>query len=805
MLKIKLFLSIIVTGVLVYVLHTKHGDVPPVGKLFDPFAGFWQNAELRSHNYSDNVSFNKLKNKTIVVLDSNLVPHIFANNDYELFFAQGYVTAKYRLWQMDLQTRAAGGMISEIIGPKALEIDKYQRRIGMLKSAELALEAMLADPVTKNAVVAYSEGVNAYINQLQPKDYPLEYKLLDLQPAPWSALRSALLLKLMTYDLSAHNDDLKMSNILQKYGIAITNELFPDYPFRDEPIIPAGTPWDFDTIVSPSRPIDYISSANSIKLPNQPDPDNGSNNWAVSGQKTASGYPILANDPHLQLNLPSIWFQVHLNAPGINVNGVSLPGAPFVIVGYNENISWGVTNVGSDVLDWYQVVFKDDQRNEYFHDSTWKPVVRRVEKIAVRGGLEAQDTVLYTHHGPLVYLDQEKPFKSKVPVGFAMRWIAHESSNDARTFYMLNKAANYEGYVEALKGYASPAQNFAYADRENIALWVNGRFPAKWREQGKFLLDGTDNSYDWQGWIPQQQNPHIINPARGFVSSANQFSADTTYPYYLDWQFATYERGARINERLSAMNNITVDSMRLLQVDNYNVLASEVLPLMLQQIDKGKLNSQQQQVFNIIRNWDYYNNAQSKGATIFEIWWSVLDKAIWKSRFSGEYLRYPSRDVTAHLILHDTTGRWFDNEKTQRKETLQLRVQESFAITAESLLKKLGKPGEAWEWGRYKNTSLEHIAKIPALGKKNIITGGGRTIVNATSERHGPSWRMVVELGPVLQGYGIYPGGQSGNPGSRFYDNMVDEWTNGQLNPLLFAKRPEELEKTSIGTIIVGP
>lgn len=787
-----------------YILHTKQGEVPPFGKFFDPYNGFWQNAEHQL-TFSDTIHFNKLKNNVQIVLDSNLVPHIFANNDYELFFAQGYITAKFRLWQMDIQTRAAGGMVSEIIGAKAIEMDKYHRRIGMLKSAEAALQAMLEDPVTKNAVTAYAEGVNAYIAGLAPKDYPLEYKLLDLKPTPWSPLRTALLLKLMTYDLSAHNDDLKMTNILHKYGIQVTNELFPNYPYREEPIIPVGTAWNFDSIVQVRRPDNYLSTTNKIKLPNQPDPGNGSNNWVVSGSKTASGYPILANDPHLQLNLPSLWFQVHLNAPGINVYGVSLPGAPYVIIGFNENISWGVTNVGSDVMDWYQVQFRDEERKEYMHDSSWKSVIPVVEEIKVRGGATVFDTVLYTHHGPVVYHTGEKPFKSKVPAGFALRWIAHEKSNDAKTFYLLNKAKLYEDYLKALEVYSSPAQNFAYADKENIALWVNGKFPAKWKEQGKFLLDGSDSRYDWQGWIPHAQNPHVLNPARGFVSSANQFSADTTYPYYLDWQYASYERGARINERLRAMSNATVDSMRLLQVDNFHLQAREILPLLLGKLGNTKLSSEQKQVYTILQGWNYYNDPESKGATIFELWWNELYKRIWNNKFGGEYMKYPSRDVTIHLLLNDTLSTWFDNVKTRRVESMSILVEESFKATADSLWKQLGAPGEAWEWGRYKNTSLEHVAKIPSLGRKGIITGGGRTIVNATSDRHGPSWRMVVEMGPEVKGFGIYPGGQSGNPGSHYYDNMVDLWAEGKLLPLVFVRKPEEMKQATIGTITVGP
>jgi penicillin amidase len=584
---LRAILSLIFLLALIFVLDRKWGDVPPVGKFLSPFTGFWQNAERKALAAEEKLMLPGLEGDISILFDQSRIPHIFAANDHDLYFAQGYLTARDRLWQMEFQTRAAAGRISEIIGPKAINFDRFQRRMGMVYGAKQSLDGMMADPTTGAMLQNYTAGVNAYIAQLSAKTYPLEYKLLDYRPEPWTPLKCALLLKVMAYDLAGRSDDLRMTNILKKYGPAVVQNLFPDYPFREEPIVPVGTKLDFTPLPAPPVPKEFTASSSPQALEREPPAELGSNNWAVAGAKTTTGYPMLANDPHLQLNLPSIWYQLQLVAPGVNVYGVSIPGAPGIIIGFNQEVSWGVTNVAADVMDWYQVKFKDAAKKEYWYDNEWKPVRQVVEEIKIRGGATRFDTVYYTHHGPVVYDRPEKVFNQQTPVSHAMRWVAHDKSNELRTFYLLNRARNYQDYQQALQYYISPAQNFVYADiHQNIALWPNGRFPLKWKNQGKFILDGTNKAHDWQGWIPPAQNPHVKNPAAGFVSSANQFSAGPDYPYYINWEFAPVDRAIRINQRLAAMQGITPDSMRQLQNDNFNINAQTVLPTLLAQLNK---------------------------------------------------------------------------------------------------------------------------------------------------------------------------------------------------------------------------
>ncbi len=783
---------------LTYLLNNSLGTVPPIGKLLSPFHGFWQNAESKasSETTEEDLTIEGLHDKVQVFYDEMGIPHVFAKNDHDLYMAQGYLTAKDRLWQMEFQTYFAGGRIAELVGEKGLESDKFQRRMGSVYGAEQSLKGMEEDPQSKTALNAYSDGVNAYIKSLSERELPLEYKLLNYQPEAWTPMKSALFLKNMSFVLASGTDDLKMTNILRKYGKEVAEDLFPNYPFEESPIIPKGTAFDFKPVASPNAPKEFVGLGSSINT-KEKDPAIGSNNWAVSGKKSLSGMPILANDPHLTLSLPSIWYQMQLSAPGVNVYGVTMPGAPNVIAGFNQNVAWGVTNVGSDVLDWYQVKFKDASKKEYFHDGKWKKTSMRIEKYVVKGGKEIVDTIYFTHHGPVVYLTNEKPFKNNIPVGHALKWIAHEKSQEVRMFYLLNRAKNYTDYVGALQYMTAPAQNFVFASNEgDIALWVNGKFPLKSHLQGKYLLDGTDPDADWKGFIPHAHNPHVKNPSREFVSSANQFSTDPSYPYYLGWQYAPSERGRRINERLEKMDKATVDSLRGLQNDNMNIKARKLIPILLSQLDEKMARNKE--ALKVLKTWNLQNNPDLIAPTIFENWIKTFMAMVWDDDFDQDVnvpMSRPTLDRTTQLIIENPNAKWFDNVRTKSVETLKDMVTISWNAGLDSLTSKHGNMGDAWQWYKVKQTGIRHlIPGMDALSRLNIPIGGGASIVNATTTKTGPSWRLVVELSKTgkPKGYGIYPGGQSGNPASTHYDDLVDVWAKGELKPLLFMQSANE-------------
>ena len=369
---LKILISLALTIGIFYTLNTKFGSIPPIGKFLNPYSGVWQNETDES--LSGEVLIKGLKNKVTVHYDEQIIPHAFAQNEEDLYLTQGYLTAKHRLWQMDFQTYAAAGRLSEILGEKALNYDRQERRRGMGYGADQAVKVMKENPETFKLVQAYANGVNAYINQLTPESYPVEYKLLDYKPEPWSVNKTALLLMYMTKMLAGADSDMQYTNALRLFGKDRFDMLFPDFFDITDPVIPKETDWSFIDVPQTPLPANQQIVLDTIReVIDQPNPDNGSNNWAISKEKSATGNTILANDPHLGLNLPSIWFVMQLSTPNHKAFGATIPGALGIISGFNEHIAWGETNATRDVIDWYKIEFNED-RSKYKFDGEWKDV-----------------------------------------------------------------------------------------------------------------------------------------------------------------------------------------------------------------------------------------------------------------------------------------------------------------------------------------------------------------------------------------------------------------------------------------------
>lgn len=801
----KFLLSISITLSLIIALDTKISMVPPMGKLLDPFGGFWQNAESKPISLPQEIALTQLKSGVEIYFDSASIPHIVAKNDTDLYFAQGYITASQRLWQMEFQTMAAAGRLSEIIGKDALAYDRAQRRKGLSFGAQNSLKEMEKSPEIYALMQAYSDGVNAYVASLSYKEYPLEYKLLDYQPEGWSPYKSALLLKYMADMLSGGDMDLENTNTLQYLGPELFNLLFPDYHAGVDPVVPKGTPWDFKATANP-RPADIQFPLQwSDSSTEKPEPNLGSNNWAIAGSKTASGKPILANDPHLGLNLPSIWYVMQLQSPTVNVMGATLTGALGVVIGFNDSIAWGVTNATRDVRDWYKIKFRDERRAEYLLDGKWLKTQRSFEEIKIRGSESYFDTVTYTHHGPVVYDESHLPENSLN--GFALRWTAHDAANEQLSLHKLNRSQNYQDYVSALKTFDCPAQNFAFASASgDIALWVQGKFAHKWPEQGKFLMDGSDSRFEWTGYIPQEQNIHVLNPPRGFVSSANQHPVDETYPYYVyDYSYELY-RNRRINQILDSLQQITPEDMMKLQNDNFNLKASEILPLLCAQINVPLLNSEQKELYQKLKNWDYLNTTESREATAFEIWWGLFYKKLWADIGKSQMpMRWPDAYMTTQILKDFDKSIFRDTDTSRFHQHLSILSDKTFRQMSDSLMAWSNKKGREATWGSYKESSILHLARLAPLSATQLMVDGNRGIVNANSGRHGASWRMVVQLGDTVKAWGIYPGGQSGNPGNPHYSNMIESWRTARYLPLLFLKKGQKVDNGTLITLTLNP
>ncbi|PIW04325.1 MAG: penicillin acylase family protein [Cytophagales bacterium CG17_big_fil_post_rev_8_21_14_2_50_40_13] len=789
----KFSLSLILATGIFYALNTKLGDIPPLGKFLSPSQGFWQNEVTESNSPIESIAVDGFKAEVKVHYDETLIPHVFAQNDEDLYRAQGYLTAKHRLWQMEFQTHASAGRVAEIVGAKGIDYDRGQRRKGMEFGAENAMKEMLKYPEQQKLLEAYRDGVNAYIASLDESSLPIEYKLLDYKPEPWTIKKTALLLMYMTDMLAGGEADLENTNFIKLFGRETFDLLYPDFYEDQDPVIPQARDWsDFDVqkVEKPDGdfPTDFISQ--TMEKPNK---FNGSNNWAVGPDKSASGNPILANDPHLQLNLPSIWYVMQLATPEKNTFGATLPGAMGIIVGFNKDIAWGVTNATRDVKDWYKIEFQDESRSAYKYDNEWRASSPRIENIKVRGQADVIDTVIYTHYGPVSY--DHSFMGNNQKIGYAMKWAGHLPNNNQQTFLDLNKAKNYDEYAAALKHFTAPAQNFIFASREgDIALWIQGAFANKWPEQGKFLMDGANSKYEWQGFIPQAQNAHVKNPERNFVSSANQHPTDQSYPYYVyDDGYEAY-RNRVINDFFRSKDKVTVQDFKDLHNNNYNLKAAELIPTMLAEMDRSSLSAKELEMLEIIGQWDFNNDIDAEGATIWERWWGNLYRMTWDElNIENVAMHRPDSYQTIQVLKNNPDHPFMDFKETPEIETASDLYLKSFKDAVEGLVAWQEKSGKSLAWEEYKATYVGHLLQaLPAFSRFNLPIGGNGNIVNATSQNHGPSWRMIVELGEEPNALGVYPGGQSGNPGSKFYDNMVDTWAAGEYIQLLFMKTADQ-------------
>lgn len=785
----KFSLSLLLAVVVFYALNTKLGSVPPLGKFLSPSQGVWQNEKTEST--SDNFQIEGLVDKVAVYYDANLIPHIFAQNEMDLYRSQGYITAKHRLWQMEFQTYAASGRLSEIIGEKALNYDRAQRRKGMGFGAENALEKMKEDPEILKFLEAYCQGVNSYINSLRVSDYPVEYKLLNYKPEPWTAQKTALLLMYMTDDLCGRDYDLEYTNALREFGKDRFDLLYPDFFDINDPVIPKETDWSFIDTPMTKVPQSQLPLDSIPETMEKPDPDNGSNNWAVSGSKSYSGNPILANDPHLGLNLPSIWFVMQLATPEHNAFGATLPGALGVVSGFNKDIAWGETNATRDVKDWYKIEFKDKSRKQYKYNNSWKNTSVRLEEIKIKGQKTYVDSVIYTHHGPVSYDYTFKGNRGKE--GYAMKWAGLIGGNNQRTLLDLNSAKNYDDYLKALEHWVAPAQNFVFASTEgDIALWIQGLFPNKWKGQGKFLMDGSNPENDWKSFIPKEFNAHTKNPERGFVSSANQHPVDQSYPYYVfNDGYETY-RNRVINDFFRSKEKISIEDFKDLQNDNYNLKASELLPYMFEHMDTSSLSNDEMDMLNIIKKWDFNSEVDQLAPSIWDLWWKTLLPLTWDEYdVEGTALTYPFVYQTIFMLKNYPNDDFMDIVKTPEKETSSDLFLISFKETIKNLMAWKAKNGD-FNWGTYKGTYVDHLLQaLPAFSRFDLPIGGDRNTVNAADKNHGPSWRIIVEMSSPPKAIGIYPGGQSGNPGSSYYDNFIDKWAAGEYLNFLYMQKSE--------------
>lgn len=802
--RIGFLFPLLALAILIFSLSTQLFNVPPLGKLLNPFSGAVQNDhDPKLEALQTGISKLGLKNPAKIYFDERKVPHIFAANTEDLYFTQGYVTASLRLWQMDFITYVAAGRLSELFDQADyLDFDRNQRRIGLLESAKTTLKLIEQNPETDQILTAYAKGVNAYINSLDYKQLPLEYKIMDYRPEAWTKLKSVLILKALGNTLSGYEEDVFMSKMMLALGEKDFNRLFPDYDQNGYPVM--NKPQNQSLLTTSIKRPDYLDfsflTGNSELAKSNYNPKLGSNSWVVSGKKTRSGFPILASDPHLNLNLPCFWVEMQLSAPKVNVYGVSIPGTPAVIIGFNQDIAWGITNGADDVKDWYKLKISADYK-KYELDGKWIDLKYRVEEIKRKGQRVFYDTVYHTVHGPVVNTPSF-PGKNPELKNYALRWTLHNPSNEFYSFIKLNMAKNYQEYKEAIRNFSCPVLNFTFAGKDNtIAIDHRGAMPLKTAGQGKFLMDGTKSDEVYTQYIPIDSLPAMVNPASNYLLTANQHPTNPGYSYYYNGYY-TESRASRINQLLNAKGNMDVADMEQMQLDNVNTLATFALPILLAQVDKGKLSTHQKEQMDAISKWPGSYNLGDTQAIFFDQWLQYVRKYTWDELRQYDYaIKAPSDYLLIDLIREHPDDIYFDKLGTTERENAKDIITAAF-VTAYNDSNKLKKDG-LQNWGDFNKVNITHMTAIPAFGMMNLRMPGNPDAINAVSSNWGPSWRMIVALGNRPRAYGIYPGGQSGNIGSLYYSNFIGDWKNGKYYELHFFINEAEAKKQATATWLI--
>ena len=716
-----------------------------------------------------------------VTRDDNGAPHIFAQSDKDLFMAQGFVHAQDRLFQMDMARRQASGQLAELFGEMAVNQDRYFRTMLLRHYAEQSVEVQSAE--TLRILQWYADGVNAFIDRaVERNDLPVEFYLIGYEPSLWTIEDSLTLVKYKAYDLAGHWEGQAFrAYLLENFSQAQAFELFPSYPEGGPTVIASGL-----------DQADLDFAAIFAGIPTSPE-FNGSNNWVVHGALTESGMPMLANDPHLSLNTPAIWYQNHIRSDRFNVNGVSVAGVPGVVLGHNRDIAWGVTNTGPDVQDLFIEQRNPNNSREFLFEDEWVEARAIHQSIAVYGADNIDFDVLVTHNGPII---------SDI-VGFdtgnqalSLRWTAHAPTAELDAILGFNRASNWEEFNEAGRTLVAPTQNFVFACQDGtIAFKTIGLVPIRTHgDDATVPVAGWLAQYQWQGAIPYDDMPTVVDPLEGFIATANNRVAGDDFPYFITDTWAQPYRQARIIDLLAGRDNLTVQDMKDIQNDVKNLEAVEFLADMVAALEGENLTESQRQALNILASWDYFDTVDSVGATLYNVWMRELQAHLFARQISEEMM--PLFRGQANFI-NDQLRRSFAGEQPiwlEQGGGLQAALASSLENMIVRMTDQLGSDLESWNWGSYHQVEFAHpLSQQSPLNwlfnpRGRVASPGSATTVNKADftddglNNHGAGWRFVIDLADRGNSYMIVAPGNSGHPRSPFYRDQIDNWTGGILN-----------------------
>lgn len=784
------FLVILVLGVLLFTQHLKKRGVP---------------------DYNENIRIKNLDGKVQVYRDQYGVPSIYASTQKDLYRATGYLMAQDRIWQMDLLRRVTMGRLSEIFGQKLVDVDELFRMLQISEKSAKILKTLSDEEL--EALHAFSDGINQYLEQ-NKDNLPVEFLILGYKPEKWKPLHSVNLVGYMAWDLSiAWDTEIIGQLLIEKFGYEMYSELMPDpertkshiYNYTDTYIPPSDKTSSLDPEI-----FHKIRKAVDFTEENGLDVFRGSNNWVVSGKRSNTGKPILANDMHLGLSSPGIWYQIHQNAPGLHVTGLALPGSPLVVAGHNEDIAWGMTNVMIDDADFYEEkIEKDKDGNpvKYEYNGKWHPIKKKELKIHVKGKKQPVIRTLYfTYHGPII--SSIKKIKDRA---ISMHWIGNYVSKEIRGVYLLNRAQNWDDFKTAVSNFKSVSQNIVYADTKgNIGLYSSAGIPLRNRKDKSYFFDGWNDKYDWRGFVPFEKQPHEKNPQSGVLASANNKTVSNDYPFYISRWFYPPYRYDRIVHEIMKKEKVSVKDFEVLQMDQISLMAKKFIPDILLAMERYQKSNRVKNeavcdLYSRLKKWNYSMDKNSSEAYIFEEFYNKFIRNTLKDELGDDL--YPlfikKRSSTLYTIEKlwlDPVNPWFDNIHTENYK------ENKFDIIMKTLLQiidneKTGKA--ATRWGDIHFFTLKHPLGSNALldfffdfNRGPFRIGGSFHTVSPYSYKldkdyatgSGASHRHVFDLSDWDNARVVIPTGQSGIVGSAHYLDQTDDYIAGIFHPAWFSK-----------------
>ncbi|RKZ23488.1 hypothetical protein DRQ23_02915 [bacterium] len=739
-----------------------------------------------------------LKDTVVVYEDKYGIPHIYAKNILDLVLIQGWFHARDRLWSMEMIRRTAFGRLSEIFGKRTLYSDIFLRRLGFHRMTHM-LYSILTDE-EKEILKAYADGVNAYIKN---GSLPIEYRLLRIKPEPWKPIHSVAYIRLMAWDLnSSWARELSYMKLKKILDPARFSYLIPVYP-EGEPVITGS----IDDTLEVGR-IQLSELIHGLGV-------SGSNSWVVSGKKTATGKPILCNDPHLSFDISVLWYEVHLNSPGVNLYGVSLPCVPFAVIGHTDVFAWGVTNIMTDDGDFIIHKVNPEDSTEYWTPEGWNKFEVYSETIYVKGRNPYILKVRWTDLGPVVS-DAWKHSNSII----SFRWTAYEKTHEFTTFRLLPYVKNPEDFLKAVSYFKVPGQNFVYADTMGNILYVPGVGIPE-RPYDKYILPITSDSPGarWTRFVPFEKIPYLLNPEKGFIVTANNKNYDN-FPYYITLYYEKSERAKRITNLLSEKHSFTIEHMKKIQLDVSPPQNSFLRDIFVQDIEGMRMNRIERKCFEILKKWNLVEDRNQPAPLIFYTLLSFVFEGTYRDELGKKLYLLTDNSGLIPLInfIKDEKNIWFDNVKTRKRENRRDIVRDAFANAVNYLVKKLGKRPEKWKWGKLHYVYLEH-----AFGKGSKLAGKlfnrgpypidgsdfsvrmasffiSRRSYRATTL---PSTRQIVDLGNLDASLSVLPTGNSGRPFSRHYDDQIRLWLKGAYHPAYISK--EKVEEFAVKKYLFLP